>query len=168
MELKGSKTEKNLWAAFNAESAARTRYDIYAQALRAAGQEALANLFRETAKNEFVHAKIWFGALGLSAEAADALAQAAAGEHEEWTRSYAEFERVAREEGFAQIAAQFALTAKVEAGHEAAFLRAANGAENAAPVAWTCANCGHTLIGAAPPKNCPLCGEPGGWFETNH
>lgn len=135
MELKGSKTEKNLWAAFNAESAARTRYDIYAQALRAAGQEALANLFRETAKNEFVHAKIWFGALGLSAEAADALAQAAAGEHEEWTRSYAEFERVAREEGFAQIAAQFALTAKVEAGHEAAFLRAANGAENAAPVA---------------------------------
>ena len=67
-----------------------------------------------------------------------------------------------------QIAAQFALTAKVEAGHEAAFLRAANGAENAAPVAWKCANCGHTLIGAAPPKNCPLCGEPGGWFETNH
>lgn len=166
MELKGSRTEKNLWAAFNAESAARTRYDIYAQALRAAGQEALARLFRETAANEFTHAGIWFGALGLSAEAADALAQAAAGEHEEWTRAYAEFEQVAREEGFTRIAAQFAMTAKVEATHEAAFLRAADDAKPAAPVEWKCLRCGYTAVGTTPPKVCPLCGEPCGGFAA--
>ncbi len=171
MDIKGTRTEKNLWAALNAESAARTKYNIWAMALRAAGQESLARLFEETAQNEFVHAQTWFAALGISTEAAAALAQASAGEHEEWTREYTEFERVAREEGFKQIADQFALTAKVELAHESRFLQAAQALSDSSahtaehPTQWRCQNCGHTYIGTTAPKICPLCGKPEGWFE---
>ncbi len=166
MELQGSRTERNLWAAFNAESAARTKYEQYARALRAAGEEALARLFEETAQNEMAHAGLWFARLAPQTRPDAALSQAAAGEHEEWTRMYAEFERVAREEGFDALAEQFHLAAGVEKGHEQRFRSAAAAQAPAQGAAtWRCGNCGYTAVGAAAPQKCPLCGAPAGWFE---
>ena len=118
MELKGSKTEQNLWAAFAGESQARNKYDYFASRAKKDGYEQIAALFQETAHNEKEHAKLWFKHLGGIGDTPANLAAAAAGEHEEWTEMYKEFARVAREEGFDELAAKFEGVAEVEHAHE--------------------------------------------------
>ena len=170
-ELKGSKTAANLAYAFAGESQARNKYTYFASVARKEGYEQIAAIFEMTANNEKEHAKLWFKALNGIGTTSENLAAAAAGEHEEWTREYTEFERVAREEGFKQIADQFALTAKVELAHESRFQQAAQALSDSSahtaehPTQWRCQNCGHTYIGTTAPKVCPLCGKPEGWFE---
>ena len=118
MELKGSRTEANLMAAFSGESMARNKYDFYAKAARKEGLIEVAQVFEETAKNEQAHAKLWFRALGELNDTAQNLRAAQAGEHYEWTDMYKRFEQEAREEGFAQIAAQFKLVGAIEKMHD--------------------------------------------------
>ena len=117
MELKGSKTEANLWIAFAGESQARNKYDYYASKAKKEGYEQIAALFQETALNEKEHAKLWFKALGGIGNTAENLVAAAAGEHEEWSEMYAGMARTAEEEGFLELAAQFEGVAKIEKAH---------------------------------------------------
>ena len=124
MELKGSKTEANLWIAFAGESQARNKYDYFASQAKKEGYEQIAAIFQETALNEKEHAKLWFKALsGIGSTEAN-LAAAAAGENEEWTKMYAEMAKTAEEEGFPAIAAAFRQIAKIEKDHEFRFLTA--------------------------------------------
>mgnify|MGYP001660420087 CR=1 FL=1 len=123
MELKGSKTEANLWIAFAGESQARNKYDYYASKAKKEGYEQIAALFQETALNEKEHAKLWFKALGGIGNTAENLVAAAAGEHEEWSEMYAGMARTAEEEGFLELAAQFEGVAKIEKAHEERYLK---------------------------------------------
>lgn len=121
MEIQGSRTEQNLWASFNGESAARAKYSLYAGQARRENLHRIAAVFDETAENELAHAKLWLRALGRLGATEDNLAAAMDAERFEWTHMYAEFERVAREEGFDDIAGQFGYAAAVEREHEARF-----------------------------------------------
>ena len=118
MELKGSKTEANLWTAFAGESQARNKYDYFASKAKKEGYEQIAAIFQETALNEKEHAKLWFKALNGIGTTAENLVAAAAGEHEEWTEMYAQMARTAEEEGFLELAAQFEGVGKIEKTHE--------------------------------------------------
>ena len=122
MELKGSKTEANLWKAFAGESQARNKYDYYASKAKKEGYEQIAALFQETALNEKEHAKLWFKALDGIGTTAENLVAAAAGENEEWTSMYAEMARTAEEEGFLELAAQFEGVARIEKAHDSALI----------------------------------------------
>ena len=178
MELKGSKTEKNLLAAFAGESMARTKYDIYASAAKKEGYQQIAGFFEETALNEKEHAKMWLRALGGFAEGktpgdtAANLAAAAAGEHEEWTEMYVEFARVAREEGFTELAAKFEGVAQVERAHEARYNKLKANLDNGqvftqgeGAKVWHCRNCGYIYEGEEAPAVCPVCNHPQAYFE---
>lgn len=173
MELKGSKTEKNLQAAFAGESQARNKYTYYSSKAKKEGYVQISNIFAETAFNEQEHAKMWFKALhgGDIPDTLTNLVDAAAGEHYEWTEMYADMAKTAREEGFTKIAAQFEAVAKIEKSHEERYLAVKKNIEEGKVFAredeqvWVCTNCGHLHVGKDAPKVCPACEHPQAYFE---
>lgn len=171
-ELKGTRTEKNLWAAFNGESAARTKYQLYAMQARKDNLHQVAAIFDETADNELQHAKLWLRALSEYGQTAENLKKAQEGEHYEWTAMYAEFEQVAREEGFDDLADQFRRAGEVEERHDNRYGYFIKQLEEQlmfrkdTAQSWKCRNCGYYHVGNAAPEVCPLCKHPQGWFEV--
>ncbi len=173
MEFKGSRTEANLMAAFAGESQARNKYTFYAAKAKEDGYEQIADIFTETANNEKEHAEIWFKFIhgGSIPETTENLVDAAAGEKFEWTEMYKEFEQVATEEGFTQIAALFKLVGGIEKEHEERFRTLHENLENGIvfertnEVVWICRNCGYIHTGKTAPKVCPVCTHPQSYFE---
>ena len=174
MELRGSKTEKNLWEAFAGESQARNKYTFFASKAKKEGYEQLAAIFTETANNEKEHAKIWFKLLMENGEIPDTLTclkMAAAGENEEHTSMYPRMAAEAKEEGFTQIAALFTMVAAIEKDHEERYKQLAANIEAGKVYAreteqvWQCRNCGYTYIGQHAPLKCPVCAHPQSYFE---
>ena len=172
--LKGTKTEANLWTAFAGESQARNKYTYFASKAKKEGFVQIAALFEETANNEKEHAKIWFkllhgGAIGSTEEN---LLAAAEGENYEWTDMYAEFAKVAREEGFDDIATLFDGVAAIEKEHEERYRALFSNIKNGEVFAkkggatWKCANCGHTVFDKEAPDVCPVCAHPQAYFEV--
>lgn len=174
MELKGSKTEKNLQAAFAGESQARNKYSYYASKAKKDGFVQIGNLFEETANNEKEHAKIWFKLLhgGKVADTITNLKDAAAGENYELTDMYANFAKEAHEEGFKDIATLFEGVAKIEKEHEERFLKLLSNIEGGLvfskdkDMIWQCSNCGHLVIGKNAPDICPVCEHPQAYFQV--
>jgi len=173
MELKGSRTEANLLAAFAGESQARNKYTYYASKAKKDGFEQIAALFLETAENEKEHAKIWFKLLhdGGIPGTIENLKDAAAGENYEWTEMYAEFAKVAKEEGFDHIAYLFEAVGAIEKEHEERYNALLKNVEGGivfsrdGDTLWKCRNCGHIHIGKNAPKLCPVCAHPEAYFE---
>ena len=173
MELKGSKTEKNLQIAFAGESQARNKYTYFASQAKKEGYEQIAAIFLETAENEREHAKLWFKYLnnGQVPTTVENLKAAAEGENFEWTDMYKKMAEEAKEEGFMEIAAKFNLVAKIEAEHEKRYLQLLEkvkaGKIFIAPdvVVWKCRNCGHIHVGKEAPQICPTCNHPQSYFE---
>jgi len=173
MDLKGSKTEKNLQIAFAGESQARNKYTYYASKAKKEGYEQIAAIFLETADNEKEHAELWFKYLhgGAVPTTAENLLDAAEGENYEWTDMYAEMAKVAREEGFNEIAVKFELVGKIEKEHEERYRKLLERvkaeevfvAEDV--VIWKCRNCGHIHVGKKAPEVCPTCNHPKSYFE---
>jgi rubrerythrin len=171
MELKGSKTEKNLWQAFAGESQARNKYDYFASKAKKEGYEQIAAIFQETALNEKEHAKLWFKALdGIKDTPANLLA-AAAGEHEEWTDMYKRMAEEAKEEGFEELSFLFSKVAEVEANHEARYRKLVDNIDKGevwvrvGKNRWQCRNCGAIVEGEAAPELCPVCAHPKAYFQ---
>jgi rubrerythrin len=170
-ELKGSRTEANLQAAFAGESQARNKYTYFASKAVKDGYEQIAALFLETAENEKEHAKLWFKLLNGIGDTAANLAAAAAGEHYEWVDMYKGFAQIAREEGFVDIAKQFEGVAAIEKEHEERYLALLNNVKTGLTFSrdgdtiWKCRNCGHIEIGKAAPEACPVCFHPKAYFE---
>lgn len=172
MELKGSKTEKNLQEAFSGESQARNKYTYYAQKAKEEGMEHIADIFLETARNEQEHAKLWFTALqgGEIHTTADNLKDAAAGENYEWTDMYKHMAETAKEEGFTKIAFQMEQVALIEKGHEERYLELLKNVEEGKvfkkdeSTVWVCAICGYHFEGNNAPGVCPVCGFPQSQF----
>lgn len=172
MELKGSRTEANLMAAFAGESQATNKYTYYASKAKKDGYNQIAAIFTETAANEREHAKIWFKLLhGGMPSTLDNLEDAAGGENFEWTDMYAEFAKVAREEGFDQIADLFDGVAAIEKEHEERYRKLIANIEGGlvfsrdGDVVWQCANCGHICVGKKAPEVCPVCAHPQSYFQ---
>ena len=176
--LKGSRTEANLMAAFAGESQARNKYTYYASKAKKDGYEQIAAIFTETANNEKDHAKIWFKLLhdGMP-DTLTNLKDAASGENYEWTEMYADFAKVAREEGFDHIAFLFEEVAKIEKEHEARYNALVSNIEKDTVFrkdqeeVWICTNCGHLHVGKEAPEICPVCAHPKAYFqirETNY
>ena len=184
--LKGTRTEKNLLAAFAGESQARNRYTYFSSQARKEGFEQIANIFAETAENEKEHAKVFFkhmeegGAVEITAsypagalkDTRTNLEEAADGEHMEWTAIYADFGKIANDEGFPEVARSFNQIAKVEKFHEIRYRKLITNIDNKevfkkpAPVKWHCINCGYIFEGTEPPKECPACKHPQAYFEV--
>ena len=173
MELKGSRTEANLMAAFAGESQARNKYTYYASKAKKDGFEQIAEIFLETADNEKEHAKMWFKELhgGSVHGTYENLEDAANGENYEWTDMYAEFAKVAREEGFDRIAFLFEGVAKIEKAHEERYRKLLKNIDEKLVFSkdgeciWICRNCGHIVVGKDAPEVCPICGHPKSFFE---
>ena len=171
MNLKGSKTEQNLMAAFAGESQARNKYDYYASKAKKDGYEQIAAIFQETANNEKEHAKLWFKLFHGINDTLDNLADAAAGENYEWTEMYKQFADIADEEGFHDIAAQFRGVAAIEKHHEERYNKLAQSVRNGEVFVklqenvWVCRNCGHIHVGKQAPQVCPVCAHPQAYFE---
>ena len=173
MELKGSKTEQNLMAAFAGESQARNKYTYFASKAKKDGYEQIAAIFEETANNEKEHAKLWFKALnnGEVPSTIDNLREAANGENYEWTEMYKEFAETAKEEGFNDIAALFKMVGEIEKHHEERYLTLLGNIENNLVFArgedrvWICRNCGHIYVGKTALKGCPVCKHPESYQE---
>ena len=172
-DIRGTKTEKNLMAAFAGESEARNKYTYYASKAKKEGYEQIAALFLETAQNEKEHAKIWFkllhgGEIGTTTEN---LKDAADGENYEWTEMYAAFAKEAREEGFDHIAYLFDAVAGIEKEHEARYQVLLENVKNGTvfskyeEVVWQCSNCGHIHTGTNAPGMCPVCEHPQAYFQ---
>ena len=194
MELKGTKTEANLRAAFSGESEARNKYTYFASVAKKEGYEQLAEIFLKTAENEKEHAKLWFKELKGIGNTAENLKNAAAGENYEWTDMYATFakeakeegfddiaflfegvakiEKEAEEEGFTALAAKFRAVGAIEKSHEERYLALLNNVEmqkvfeKSEEVMWECRNCGHLVIGKKAPQVCPVCAHPQSFFEV--
>ncbi len=172
MELKGSKTEQNLWAAFAGESQARNKYTYFASAAKKEGYEQIAELFLKTADNEKEHAKLWLKELKGIGNTAENLAAAADGENYEWTDMYDTFAREAEEEGFTALAAKFRAVAAIEKEHEERYRALLKNVETAAVfekseiTVWECRNCGHIVVGKKAPEVCPVCVHPQSFFEV--
>ena len=174
MELKGSKTERNLLEALAGESQARNKYDWFASQAKKDGFEEIAEVFSLTANNEKEHAKLWYKALrgGKIDDTYTNLLLAAAGENCEWTDMYKRMAEEAREEGFLELAAKFEGVAKIEAEHEKRYLMLAEKIKNQkvfksdSPVVCHCRNCGHVLTGTEAPEICPVCAHPKAYFEV--
>lgn len=172
MELKGSKTEKNLYAAFAGESQARNKYTYFASVAKKEGYEQISAIFLDTANNEKEHAKMWFKELGGLGDTAFNLKSAADGENYEWTDMYAGFARDAEEEGFTELAEKFRKVAAIEKTHEERYLKLLNNVEmqavfeKAEETMWECRNCGHLVIGKKAPEVCPVCAHPKAYFEV--
>ncbi len=174
MELKGSRTEANLMAAYAGESQARVKYEYYASKAKKDGFVQIGDLFMETSNNEKEHAKLWFKLLhGGMPETAANLADAAAGENYEWTDMYAEFAKVAREEGFDYIAKMFEGVAAIEKAHEERYRKLLSNIEGGlvfsreGDMIWECGNCGHLHVGKAAPEVCPVCAHPQSYFKIH-
>ena len=178
MNLKGTKTEKNLLAAFAGESQASTKYRYYASQAKKEGYVQIQNIFTETADNEKEHAKLWFKALhdGGIPNTLQNLADAAAGENYEHTEMYKEFAETAKEEGFDSLAVLFELVGKIEADHETRYRKLADAVKNGTVftkdksccenvVKWKCLNCGHVHAGSTALEMCPTCAHPKAFFE---
>ena len=173
MELKGTKTEANLWAAFAGESQARNKYSYYASKAKKDGYEQIAALFEETAANEKEHAKIWFKLLcgGSIPDTVTNLKDAAEGENYEWTDMYKQMAEDARAEGFDYIARLFDGVAAIEKEHEERYLKLLENIEGGIVFSrdgdkiWKCRNCGHVVIGKEAPEVCPVCAHPKAFFE---
>ena len=172
MELKGSKTEKNLMAAFAGESQARNKYTYFASVAKKEGYEQISAIFTDTANNEKEHAKMWFKALGELGNTAQNLLHAAEGENYEWTDMYATFAKEAEEEGFTKLAAQFRMVAAIEKTHEERYRKLLSNVEmqevfkKADMTMWECRNCGHLVVGKEAPQVCPVCAHPQAYFEV--
>lgn len=172
-ELKGTKTEKNLWEAFAGESMARNKYTYYASKAKKDGYVQIANIFEETANNEKEHAKMWFKLLvGSKVQPTTAnLADAAAGEMGEWTDMYPRMAKEAREEGFDEIAALMEGVAAIEKEHEERYRKLLKNVEDKVVFSrdedciWQCANCGHIHVGKQAPEECPVCAHPQAYFQ---
>lgn len=183
--IKGTNTEKNLLAAFAGESQARNRYTYFASAARKEGFEQIANIFVETAENEKEHAKLFFKALeggdveitatypaGMIKDTKTNLEEAAAGENLEWTTLYADFAKIAKDEGLTEIARSFEQISKVEKFHESRYRKLINNIINnevfkkKVSVKWHCLNCGYVFEGAGAPKECPACKHPQAFYEV--
>jgi rubrerythrin len=172
MELKGSKTEKNLMAAFSGESEARNKYTYFASVAKKEGYEQISALFLDTANNEKEHAKMWFKELKGIGTTAENLKSAAAGENYEWTDMYATFAKEAEEEGFTELAEKFRKVAAIEKTHEERYLKLLNNVdmqkvfEKSEEIMWECRNCGHLVVGKKAPEICPVCAHPKAYFEV--
>lgn len=183
--IKGTKTEKNLLAAFAGESQARNRYTYFASAARKEGFEQIANIFIETAENEKEHAKVFFKYLeggdveitasypaGMIKDTKTNLEEAAAGENMEWSMLYSDFAKIAKDEGFAEVARSFEQIAKVEKFHESRYRKLINNIASSEvfkkkqPIKWHCINCGYIFEGAEAPKECPACKHPQSFYEV--
>ena len=172
-DLKGTRTEANLMAAFSGESQARNKYTYYASKAKKDGYEQIAAIFEETAANEKEHAKIWFKLLhgGDIPDTIANLEDAAAGENYEWTDMYAGFAKEAREEGFEEIAALFDGVAKIEKEHEARYRKLLANIQGDLVFSrdgdciWQCRNCGHIVVGKKAPEVCPVCAHPKSFFQ---
>ncbi len=173
MELKGSKTEKNLLEAFAGESQARNKYTYYASQAKKEGFVQISKIFEETANNEKEHAKIWFKYLhegNKIPETLKNLEDAANGENYEWTDMYARFAKEAKEEGFDTLAILFEMVGKIEKEHEERYKKLLENIKNntvfekSNPVTWECANCGHTYEGESALELCPVCKHPKAYF----
>ena len=173
MELKGSKTEKNLMTAFAGESQARNKYTYFASVAKKAGYEQIAAIFQKTADNEKEHAKMWFKALGGLGDTAANLLSAAEGENYEWTDMYATFAKEAEEEGFTELAAKFRMVADIEKSHEERYRKLLSNVEmqevfkKSEIKIWECRNCGHLVMGKEAPEVCPVCAHPQSYFEVH-
>ena len=173
MELKGSKTEANLLAAFAGESQARNKYTYYASKAKKEGYEQIAAIFEETAGNEKEHAKIWFKLLhdGSVPDTIENLKDAANGENYEWTDMYKKFAEEAKEEGFDHIAFLFEQVGQIEKHHEERFMTLIGNIEDdmvfkkGEETVWICRNCGYVHVGKEAPKVCPVCSHPQSYFE---
>ena len=172
MELKGTKTERNLMEAFAGESQARNKYTYFASVAKKEGYQQIAAIFEETANNEKEHAKLWFKALGGLGDTAANLAAAAEGENYEWTDMYDRFAKEAEEEGFTALAAQFRMVAAIERSHEERYRKLLSNVEmqqvfeKAGETMWECRNCGHLVMGKKAPAACPVCAHPQAYFEV--
>ena len=172
MDLKGTKTEKNLLEAFAGESMARNKYSYFASKAKKEGYQQIAAIFEQTANNEKEHAKMWFKLLGELGDTAQNLAAAAAGENYEWTDMYDRMAQEAEEEGFAEIAAKFRMVAAIEKSHEERYRALLNNVEMQAvfekseETMWECRNCGHLVMGKKAPEICPVCAHPQSYFEV--
>ena len=169
----GTRTEKNLEAAFAGESQARNKYTYFASKAKKEGFEQIAALFLETAENEKEHAKLWFKELNGIGDTAQNLAAAADGENYEWTDMYEEFAKTAEEEGFPELAARFRGVAAIEKRHEERYRALLKNVETAAVFersevkVWECRNCGHIVVGTKAPEVCPVCAHPKAYFEIH-
>ncbi|MDR1906311.1 MAG: rubrerythrin family protein [Clostridiales bacterium] len=174
-ELKGTKTEANLQAAFAGESMAAIKYQYYASQAKKDGYEQISEIFSETSQNEKEHAKLWFKALhgGKVPDTITNLKDAAGGENYEWTKMYKDFENTARAEGFDVLAMLFAGVGAVEKAHEERYEKLAANIENGVVFkreeekVWHCKNCGHIHYGDNAPERCPVCAHPQAYFELN-
>ena len=175
MDLKGTKTEKNLMEAFAGESQARNKYTYFASKAKKDGFEQIAAIFQETADNEKEHAKLWFKLFHGIGNTYENLLSAAAGEHEEWTDMYKRMADEAEEEGFTAIAAQMRGVAAIEKLHEERYRRLAELVKegkvfetlDGSKKAWRCRNCGHVHTGEKAPLVCPVCAHPQAYFELD-
>ena len=173
MNLKGTKTEKNLLEAFAGESMARNKYTYYASKAKKDGYEQISKIFEETANNEKEHAKIWFKYLhdGAVPDTETNLKDAADGENMEWTDMYARMAKEAREEGFIEIARKFEMVAAIEREHEERYRKLLANIKEGLVFSrdgdriWQCSNCGHIVIGKKAPQICPVCDHPQSFFE---
>lgn len=172
MELKGSKTEKNLMTAFAGESQARNKYTYFASVAKKEGYEQIAEIFLKTAENEKEHAKMWFKELGGLGTTAENLAAAAAGENYEWTDMYEQFAKEAEEEGFKSLAYRFRAVGAIEKTHEERYRALLSNVEmqkvfeKGEMTMWECRNCGHLVMGVKAPAVCPVCAHPQSFFEV--
>lgn len=182
--IKGTRTEHNLLAAFAGESQARSRYTLFAAKAKEEGYEQVAGIFLETAEQELTHASTFFNLLeggtveinaaypaGIVGDTKTNLAEAAAGEHEEWSALYSNFAQIAQDEGFPAIANTFRLVARAEQNHEQRYQRllerlvSGTAFSSEEPVDWVCRKCGFAVNGKEAPKRCPVCGAEQGYFE---
>ena len=172
-EIKGTKTEKNLNAAFAGESQARVKYQFYASKAKKEGYEQIAEIFQETSDNEKEHAKIWYKLLHANTvpDTVENLKDAIAGEEYEETEMYVKFAKEAREEGFEEIAKLFEEVGKIEAKHEERYRKLLKNVEDGmvfkadGVTVWKCRNCGYIHIGDSAPEECPVCKHPQAYFE---
>ena len=172
-KYEGTKTEKNLEAAFAGESQARNKYSYFASRAKKDGYEQIAALFEATANNEKEHAKMWFKELEGIGDTAQNLAAAAAGENYEWTDMYDGFAKTAEQEGFTELAAKFRLVAAIEKSHEERYrallrnIETKQVFEKSEVKVWECRNCGHIVVGTKAPEICPTCAHPQSFFEVH-
>ena len=171
MNLKGTKTERNLAEAFAGESQARNKYTYFASVAKKEGYQQIAAIFEETANNEKEHAKLWFKHLKGIGDTAANLKAAAEGEYYEWTDMYEQFAKDAEEEGFTALAKQFRMVAAIEKTHEERYRKLLANVEmqqvfeKAGEAIWECRNCGHLVMGKKAPLACPVCAHPQAYFE---
>ena len=170
-DLKGTKTEKNLWEAFAGESQARNKYTYFASKAKKDGYVQIAKIFEETAANEKEHAEIWFKLLNGIGSTAENLKAAADGENYEWTDMYDQMAKDAKEEGFDHIAFLFEQVGKIEKEHEERYRKLLANVEGGlvfsrdGDMIWQCSNCGHIHVGKQAPEVCPVCVHPKAYFQ---